>query len=108
MNDGTRLLTMFAICFYMGVGAIVGFIVGLILIPGYCILHPAVLAGWERYRLSVETRKRVNEATKILVDKIRGAELEATKEIFKEFLLNDEPPIGPPPPPPNVVFRKGG
>jgi len=86
MIDGTQLLTFFAAGAYMAIGAVVGFIAGLILIPPYCITHPLVLALWERHRRAVEMRKRGREMTKIIVDKMKETDLQATKEIFREHL----------------------
>jgi hypothetical protein len=109
MIDGTQLLTMFAICFYMAIGAIVGFVAALFIVPGYCILHPLVLAWWERYRMIVEVRQTTRLATKILADKIKDVDLQATKEVLKEIARDrSREHVSPPPPPPNEKFRKGG
>jgi gas vesicle protein len=83
MIDGAQLLSLFVICFYIGVGVVVGFIAGLILIPSYCVLHPFVKSLWEQHRVMVEARKGINESMKIIKKKMRETQLDAMKEVLK-------------------------
>lgn len=96
--DGIQLLTMTAACVYMAIGAVVGFIAGLIIVPAFCIGHPLVLIWWERHRAMIEVRKNTREASKILATRMREINLTATKDIlmrhkeedFAAGLLNDK------------------
>ncbi len=89
MIDGTQLLTVFAMCFYIGIGIVIGFIAGLILIPSFCVVHPLVKSLWEHHRTITDIRKREGEALKVLVDKMREARFDATKEVLKEHLREE-------------------
>ncbi len=89
MIDGIQLLTVFAACAYMGIGAIIGFIAALFIVSSYCIGHPIVLAWWARYRGEVEYRKGENELMNILKKKLQEARFDATREVLKKHFEED-------------------
>lgn len=105
MINGVQLLTFMAACAYMGIGAIVGFVAAMFIVPSICVVHPLVLMLWDKRRMAADARKTTRAATKILVEKMHEIDLQATKEVLMRHKEEDIA-AGIPLPPPNVWGKR--